>query len=104
MPVLVFLAGFLAFQPASAAPAWYTVTVNNVGVSVPAGETTVSTFMNLSAVGGTFTKKYFTTTADAAKSMLNIGMAANALGRNVLIYVDLAVSGPPTILNMYMIK
>jgi len=83
---VVILVGLLGlFVPvASAAPAWYTVTINTTGIGWG------YTLINATDTGGAFTGRYFVVDPNVAKQFLAISLTAVSNGSRVQIYTESA--------------
>lgn len=86
---------------AHAANAWYSCTVNAIGLA-----SNGTLFVQLTDLGGggAFTNKYFIGTAAITTEMLATGLTAIAIDLNVLVNTDITAGTFPTLNNMYLKK
>ena len=98
---VAILVGTAWVSAAQAAPAWYSCTVNAIGLS--SGGTL---FIQLTDLGGgaAFTTKYFVGPSAITKEMLATGLTAVSSDLNVLVNTDITAGTFPTLNNMYLLK
>ena len=99
--VVAILVGTAWVSAAQAATAWYSCTVNAIGLS--SGGTL---FIQLTDLGGgaAFTTKYFVGPIQITNQMLAIALTAFAGDLKVLVNTDITAGTFPTLNNMYLLK
>ena len=98
---VAILVGTAWVSVAQAATAWYSCTVNAIGLS--SGGTLFIQLTDLGA-GNAFTNKYFVGPSLITKEMLATGLTAVSSDLNVLVNTDITAGTFPTLNNMYLLK
>jgi hypothetical protein len=94
--MVVILAGAYFATDSSAAPDWYTCTVD------AAGPGWASIYVELTSAPA-FTGKWFIIPTENGKEILAVALTAMTNGMQVLIYADPSLSNPP-IYTFYILK
>ena len=96
LAMVVIVAGAFFATDSSAAPAWYTCTVDAVG---PGWQSLYVQLTSASAFSG----NWYNLPTENGREILAVALTAMTNGMQVLIYADAALNNPP-IYTFYMLK